>query len=118
MWMIALRDLQWRRRRFIIAVLATALVFALTLLLSGAGSGLRNEAAAIVDTVGVDAWVVPDGTSGPFTASSALPTAVADEVAAAPGVRAADPLVFLRGTVGEDDQRDVNVIGYTTGGVV
>ncbi len=118
MWMIALRDLQWRRRRFIIAVLATALVFALTLLLSGAGSGLRNEAAAIVDTVGVDAWVVPDGTSGPFTASSALPTSVADEVAAAPGVRAADPLVFLRGTVGEDDQRDVNVIGYTTGGVV
>jgi hypothetical protein len=28
MWRVALRDLQWRRRRFVIAVLATSLVFA------------------------------------------------------------------------------------------
>ena len=118
MWMIALRDLQWRRRRFIIAVLATALVFALTLLLSGAGTGLRNEATAIVDVIDVDAWVVPEGTSGPFTASSALPAAAAGDVAEVPGVRRADPLVFLRATVGQGDERDVNVIGYTTGGVV
>ena len=30
MWLIPLRDLQWRRRRFAIAVVATGLVFALT----------------------------------------------------------------------------------------
>jgi hypothetical protein len=31
MWRVALRDLQWRRRRFVIAVLATSLVFGMTL---------------------------------------------------------------------------------------
>ena len=30
MWMTALRDLQWRRRRFLIAVIGTSLVFGIT----------------------------------------------------------------------------------------
>ena len=36
MWLVSLRDLQWRRRRFLIAVVATALVFAMSLLMAGA----------------------------------------------------------------------------------
>jgi putative ABC transport system permease protein len=36
MWLVSLRDLQWRRRRFLIAVAATALVFAMSLLMAGA----------------------------------------------------------------------------------
>jgi hypothetical protein len=35
MWRLGLRDLQWRRRRFTVAVAATVLVFAMTLLFAG-----------------------------------------------------------------------------------
>ena len=117
MWLIALRDLQWRRRRFLIAVLATSLVFALTLLLSGAGNGLRQEARRIVDSFGADAWFVAEGTSGPFTASTALPASAVDEVAGLEGVERADAFVFLRYTVGEGGAEDVNVIGHRVDGI-
>lgn len=112
MWMIALRDLQWRRRRFLIAVLATSLVFALTLLLSGAGNGLRQEASRIVDSFEADAWFVPEGASGPFTAASALPASTAERVADLDGVDRADPFVFARYAVGADAPEDVNVLGH------
>lgn len=35
MLIAALRDLQWRRRRFVIAIVGTAMVFAMTLVLTG-----------------------------------------------------------------------------------
>jgi len=117
MLLIALRDLQWRRRRFSIAVLATSLVFALTLLLTGAGNGLRNEASRIVASFGADAWFVPEGTSGPFTASSVLAASAADEVSRLDGVERADPFLFMRSTFGASDPIDVNVIGFRVGGL-
>jgi putative ABC transport system permease protein len=116
-WLLGLRDLQWRWRRFLIAVLATSIVFALTLLLAGASSGLRNEGRRIVSSFGADAWLVAEGTSGPFTASTVIPADTADEVAALPGVRRADPVVLLRSTVDDGSPRDVNVIGYRRGGI-
>jgi len=115
--LIALRDLQWRRRRFIIAVLATALVFALTLLLSGAGNGLRGEARRATNGFGADAWLVPKGTSGPFTASSVMAASAADSVAKLDGVDRADPFVYFRSTFGAPHPKDVNVIGYRVGGL-
>lgn len=117
MLLIALRDLQWRRRRFLIAVLATSLVFALTLLLSGAGHGLRDEATRTVGSFAADAWLVPEGTSGPFTASSVLPESAADDVAGLDGVEQADPFLYMRSTFGGSDPIDVNVIGYRVGGL-
>ena len=55
MWRVALRDLQWRRRRFVIAVLATSLVFGMTLLMTGADASLHNEGRRIVAVLGADA---------------------------------------------------------------
>jgi putative ABC transport system permease protein len=63
MWRLALRDLQWRRRRFVIAVLATSLVFGMTLLMTGFSGSLHNEGPRIVAAVGADAW--PTGRPGP-----------------------------------------------------
>ena len=100
MWRIALRDLQWRRRRFVIAVLATSLVFGMTLLMAGA-----------------DAWLVAGGASGPFTTSTPIPAADTDRVAATPGVLRADPLVILHSTLRRPSVRDVNVIGARPGGL-
>jgi putative ABC transport system permease protein len=116
-WLISLRDLQWRRRRFGIAVVVTALVFALTLLLSGVGTSLHSEGRRIVGVFGADSWLVADGTSGPFTTSTFIPAETADEVATIPGVEQADPVVLLFSTIGETDLRDVNVVGYRLGGL-
>jgi hypothetical protein len=75
MWLISLRDLQWRRRRFVIAVVSAALAFALTLLLEGTMAHLRNESQRMVDLYDVNAWVVADGASGPFATAPRRPAA-------------------------------------------
>jgi putative ABC transport system permease protein len=118
MWLVSLRDLQWRRRRFIIAVVATALVFAMSLLMAGADAGLNSETRRIVDVVGADRWLVARGTSGPFTTVTAIPADAAAEVAKVPGVRRADPLVIFHSTLQRaSGLKDVNVIGYRRGGL-
>lgn len=117
MWRLSLRDLQWRRRRFLIAVFATAIVFSMTLLMSGITAGMRAENRRIVERFHADAWLVAKGTSGPFTASTVIPAAVATQVATTPGVRRADPIVLFRSTVGKETLKDVNIIGYQLGGI-
>ena len=44
MWRVGLRDLLHRKRRFVVAVLATAIAFGLALLLSGVLEHLEREA--------------------------------------------------------------------------
>ncbi len=118
MWLVSLRDLQWRRRRFLIAVVATALVFAMSLLMAGADAGLTSETRRIIDVIGADRWLVAKGTSGPFTTVTAIPAESAAAVAALPGVHQADPLVIFHSTLlRTNGLKDVNVIGYRPGGL-
>jgi putative ABC transport system permease protein len=49
----ALRDMQWRSRRLVIAIVSTGLVFAMTLVLTGLANGFRVEAQRTVDSMGV-----------------------------------------------------------------
>jgi putative ABC transport system permease protein len=114
MWRVALRDLQWRRRRFVIA---TSLVFGMTLLMAGFSTSLHNESRRIVDALGADAWLVAGGAPGPFTTSTPIPATDTDRVAAIPGVVRADPLVILHSTIRRPTVRDVNVIGARPGGL-
>lgn len=118
MWLISLRDLQWRLRRFLIAVVATGLVFGMSLLMAGTEFTLYEDGRRIVGTFGADGWVVADGTSGPFTTSAPLPAVAAEEVSRAGGVTAAEPVVIFHSTVGRETLRDVNVIGYRPGSFV
>ncbi len=73
MWQATLRDLQWRRRRFMIAITGTALVFAMTSLLSGLSASFTLETDRTLKAIGGDVWVVKEGASGPFTAFSPVP---------------------------------------------
>jgi putative ABC transport system permease protein len=114
MWLISLRDLQWRRRRFVIAVVSAALAFALTLLLEGTMAHLRNESSRVVRLYDADAWVVSNGASGPFTTAQLIPDQATAAVKSARGVKAASPLLVTRGTV---KSLDVNVVGYELGGI-
>jgi putative ABC transport system permease protein len=109
MWLISLRDLQWRHRRFLIAVVAAGLAFGLTVTMSGLMNHIRLESTRIVGMFHADAWVVAHGTGGVFSTSKMVPAAAADTIASTPGVREASPLLILRSTVAE---RDVNVVGY------
>lgn len=115
MWLVSLRDLQWRRRRFLIAVISASLVFSLTLVLDGLTNHISNEVTRVVDRYRADGWVVAPGESGPFTASTLLPATTADAVAALPGVEHAESMIAARDTI---DGKWVNVLGYDTGGNV
>ena len=88
----ALRDMQWRRRRLVIAIVSTGLVFAMTLILTGLANGFRVEARRTVDAMGVDGFVVKSGAAGPFLGSTPFAEVDLARVAASPGVKAAAPL--------------------------
>ncbi len=115
MWLLSLRDLQWRRRRFLIAIVATALIFALTLLVTGTSKGIDHEVVRIVSSFDADRWVVDEGATGPFTSTRPLDDALVDEVRGLPGVEEAAGLVLFRGTLGGESPVDVNLIGYEPG---
>ena len=117
MWLITLRDLQWRRRRFAIAVVATAVVFALALLLSGVSTSFDNEINRTVRSFQADAWIITRGGFGPFTGPTAFPVDRVVEVRQLPGVLKADPVAILRATTTTPSTRNVNVIGVEPGGV-
>lgn len=113
----ALRDLQWRRRRFLIAVVGTSLVFAMTLVLTGLSNGFTVEAEETVEDFQVDTWVVRAGAPGPFLGAAPIPADAVEEVAAAPGVETAGGFVYGRRSIGEGASlEDVNVYGAAAGG--
>ena len=116
-WMLALRDLQWRRRRFGIAIVGTALVFAMTLLLSGLASSFRTEATRTLNALGADAWVVRSGITGPFTALSTIPDQSWRLVLDSPTVQEASPLLVMHQSMTVPALHDVNLFGYRRHGL-
>jgi putative ABC transport system permease protein len=116
-WLVGVRDLQFRRRRFLIAALATSVVFAMTLIMAGMSNGLDAEIDRLVDSFHADSWVVARGASGPFTATKFVVEDDVDRVKEASGVQAASPMITARATIGTTSLKDVNLIGYVPGGV-
>jgi putative ABC transport system permease protein len=116
-WLIGLRDLQWGRRRFAIGVVATALVFALGLLMSGVSASFDNEVHRTVRSFGADAWLVRAQSFGPFTGPATIPESSAASVRDVPGVKSADPVAVLRATTETPERSNVNLIGVVPGGV-
>ena len=117
MLFVSLRDLQWRRRRFLIGVLATGLVFALTVVMSGVDASFHNEINRVVNSFSADKWVVPEDVSGPFTSTSVFAQDEVNKIRAQPGVEAAEPVAFFRATVKTSSVKDLNLIGITVGGM-
>ncbi|WP_375481601.1 ABC transporter permease [uncultured Mycobacterium sp.] len=97
----ALRDMQWRRRRLVVAIVSTGLVFAMTLVLTGLANGFRVEAERTVDSMGVDVFVVKSGAAGPFLGATPFAEVDLVRVAGAPGVGAAAPLATAASTIRE-----------------
>jgi putative ABC transport system permease protein len=116
-WNITLRNIQFRRRQFLIAVMGTALVFGMALLVTGIREGFTTEAQRMLDGIGGDYWVVPKGATGPFTGLIPLSAKWAATLKDQPGVQQADPIVIFPGAVDRGKKvKTVNVIGYEPSG--
>ena len=118
---IALRDLQWRSRRVVIAVLGAALVLALALVMSGLSAGFDNESQRTVSLARATGWVIDAGGTGPFLQPSPLSEAVVANVVDQLGAEHAAPLLFGRQSVRRDngrsvgDHEHVNLVGAMPG---
>ncbi|MDT5094125.1 MAG: putative transport system permease protein [Mycobacterium sp.] len=112
MLIAALRDLQWRRRRFAIAIIGTGLVFACTLVLTGLANGFDVEATRTVDSLGFDRYLIKSGAPGPFLGSAPFAESEVDAAKRLPGVSDARALVYGSTTVPDrGSPRNVNVFG-------
>lgn len=110
----ALRDLQWRRRRFVITIIGTALVFAMSLLLSGLSNSFSLEVDRTLDGQAADWWITRDDAAGAFSPGSFLTDADLAQIAAV----APDAAAVLYGSSTAEANGDVvtvTVFGVQSG---
>jgi len=120
MLLAALRDLQWRRRRFVITILGTALVFAMSLLMSGLSNAFTVEIKQTLDDQRATAWISRDNVAGAFSPGSSLaPDDVATITQALTPANQLAPMLFAAATARVPDGgiRNVNVMGLNSGGL-
>lgn len=112
---IAWRNLVRERTRLAVSVGGVAFSVLLILLLQGLYTGVNEEAARYLRSVGADVWVGQSGTRGGFGHSvSVLPSEMDGQVAAVDGVAEVAPL-FGRPVVvstGDGVEADVFLMGY------
>lgn len=113
MLLITGRDIQFRSVRFVVVTVGVAVVMALLFLMTGLIEQFNQEPFDTVDAVGATHWVVPEGVSGPFTASATL----GPETAAAVAGPDAAPVIVARGSLNAADSEpaEVLVIGHGSG---
>lgn len=123
--LVSARDLQWRFLRFLLAAMATGLVFGVALMMSGVSNSFSVEITNTLKALGTPTWIVPDGSPGPFTDPTAFPASDVTAVRRVSGITEADPILVGRAlTAGavtsaraSDAESDVNVLGIVPGGV-
>lgn len=116
----ALRDLQARRRRYIVAIAGAGLVLAMSMIMSGLTASFTNEARRTVDLLGADALVMSAGAAGPFTTTRTLSADEVEQVRSLDGVTEAAPVLVTRqGTRPEpsDDPAFTILLGVEPGGL-
>jgi putative ABC transport system permease protein len=115
MFLTAWRDLQFRRRRVAIAVFGTAMVFALSLVMTGIAASFDNEVRRSLAPFGSH-WLRPEKANG------ALQAASPSEVTSAPtatqlGVARIDPVLFRNTSIGRGPKDKLAYFGVVRGGI-
>jgi putative ABC transport system permease protein len=116
-WLAGIRDLQWRRRRFVIAVLGTALVMSLTLLLTGFQATFDVEVKHTLNIIKADGFIVQEGRPGPFLGGTPIPFDQAQRAGQLPGVTEVAPIIMVPLVTDQKTHADVFVIGAAPGGL-
>lgn len=99
MWLLTVRDLSFRRTRFLVVTLGVSLVLTLLYLMTGLIEQFNKEPFLTTEQLGASHWVIPEGVSGPYTSSSALSV---DQVAAVEPNGDSAEVVIARGTLTVD----------------
>jgi putative ABC transport system permease protein len=89
---LAVRDIRYHLGRFVLTSVGLGLLLGVVMAMSGIFRGLTADALSILHATGADFWVVEQGTSGPFAASSRIPEDVRYRIAAVPGIAEASAL--------------------------
>jgi putative ABC transport system permease protein len=109
MLMAALRDLQWRWKRFVIAMIGVALVFAMGLIMTGLTASFSLETSRTLQSIGAERWAVAADASGPFSSSSLISTSSAAN-------SGGSPVMVLRETIKDGSKvRDIIMMGVEPG---
>lgn len=116
MVLTAWRDLQFRRRRVAIAVLGTALVLSLSLVMHGISASFRNEVRNGLQSFEASGWLRPDNANGVLIASSPFEVSTAP-TAADLGATRADPVLFRNTSVGRSEKDRILYFGIVRGGL-
>jgi putative ABC transport system permease protein len=117
-WNITLRNMQFRARQLLIAIVGTALVFAMALLVTGLKEAFKTEGDRVLESIGGDAWVLPAGAARPFTGFTPMEASDADRIGAVPGVRRASPVLLIQQNIQKgSDIKQFVVVGHKIGGL-
>jgi putative ABC transport system permease protein len=123
--LVSARDMQWRLARFVLAAVATGLVFGVALMMSGVSNSFSVEITNTLGALGDPTWVVPAGSPGPFTDPIPVPARNVVVIRHAPGITAADPMLVGRALATLETSsgtpsaspRNMNVLGIVPGGI-
>lgn len=114
MWLLTLRDLQYRRVRVLVVVALASVVMALLFLMTGLVNQFNNEPFDATQAIGAEHWVLAEGTSGPFTSAGTLPSPLVGQFGAdAHGVVVARGTISERGT--DENSAEVVIVGGERG---
>lgn len=113
MFLMTLRDLQYRAKRVALVTVLVALVLTLLYLMTGLVNQLQQEPGRTVAGIGAPTWIVADGVSGPFTSVSVLPLSIGDAFADV----GAQPIVVSRGSLSGDgvEATEIVLVGHIPG---
>jgi putative ABC transport system permease protein len=95
----ALRHLQSRRKRFLVAAIGAGLVLALSMVMNGIVASFSNEAARTVALAHADHWLVPTGATGPFTTTRLIDEQVVHALEADETLDDVAPILVTRQSV-------------------
>jgi putative ABC transport system permease protein len=111
MLVASLRDLQWRRRRFAVTAVGTALILTMTVIMSGMSASFDHEAASFINGLGADAYVYSAHGNGPIFGAVPIPESEMFHLASVPGVRSVHPALFSQAPVHNLKVKVVNLFG-------